>query len=180
MTTRPPNCSLSAAWAGDPALRLGVARVTAANVRNAPYRARCEAQLIGLFDDRDPEVRKAGSEVFRELADENFANSEQLVEAFLRSAAFDADGAKALLHGLDLAQAPPPALSLRSAALDAAFAAGDAVGGGMALHDLGELAARAYADADDLAGQNAALDVIDRVLELDTFRVNRALADYER
>ena len=166
--------------AGDPALRLGVARVSAANVRSSPRR--CEAALIGLFDDPDPEVRKAGSEVFRELADEDFANSEQIVDTFLTSAAFDADGAEALFLGLDLAHAPPPALSLRacSAYLDADFAAGDAVGGSRALRDLGELAVRAYADADDRAGQNAALDVIDRMLELETFRVNQALADYER
>lgn len=168
--------------AGDPALRLGVARVTAANVRTAGYRARCEAELIGMFDDADAEVRKAATKVFRELADENFTNSENLVDEFLTSAGFDTDGAEALLHGLDLAPAPPPALSLRacSAFLNADFAVGDAVGGSMVFHDLGKLVVRAYADADDLAGQNAALDVIDRVLELDSFRVNPALTDYER
>ena len=166
--------------AGDPALRLGIARVSAANLRSATHRTRCETQLTGLFNDPAPDVRKAGTEVFRKLADENFANSEQLLAEFLDSKAFDANGAGALLQALELSQAPPPALSLQAcnAYLRADFA--DADSGGTALHDVGELAVRAYADAADLTGQNAALDVIDRVLELDTFPTSRALEDYER
>lgn len=39
---------------------------------------------------------------------------------------------------------------------------------------------RAYADADGLNANNAAVDVIDRVVGLDTFHVASALADYER
>lgn len=168
--------------AGDPALRLGVARVNAANVLKAPHRARCEAQLISLFDDPDSEVRKATSEVFRELAGENFANDEQLIDAFLTSGAFDTEGAEALLHAFEYAEAPPPRLSLGvcRAYLDADFAESHAVGGSMSLHNVGELALRAYADASDQVGHNTALDIIDRVLELDTFRVAAALADYDR
>ena len=81
-----------------------------------------------------------------------------------------------------MAEAPPPALTLRvaGALLDADFAPDEASGGGTAIHDVSELAARAYADADDIDGKNAALDVIDRVVALDTFRIARTLVDYER
>ena len=37
-----------------------------------------------------------------------------------------------------------------------------------------------HADAVDLAGQNAALDLIDRLLELDAFRFNQSLSDFDR
>jgi hypothetical protein len=166
---------------GDPALRVGVARVAAANVHNAPDRAQCELRLISLFHDGDQDVRKAAGDVFKTVADNNFNNGQQLVEAFIASPAFDADGAAALLAALDRAEAPPAATSLQTccAYLDAHAATGTDTGG-MALHDAGELALRAYAGAHDLAGQNSALDVVDRVLELDAFRLNRSLAEYER
>ena len=167
---------------GDPALRLGVAQVVAANLTNATFRARCEDEIVGMFEDDDAEVRKAAVQVWRELADEDFADSDRLVDAFLKSPAFDPAGATALLQALDLAQAPPPVLSLRAcgAVLDAGFGSADAVGGSVTLHELGELSLRAYADAADLSGRNAALDVIDRMLELDSFRFGHALSDYER
>jgi hypothetical protein len=167
---------------GTEAQRLGVAHVNAANIKNARYRSRCEAQLIAAFDDDAAEVRAAASEVFRELSDENFSGVAELVNAFLASKAFDIQGSQAILLGLEVAEAPPPALVLRvaSAFLDAEFASGEASGGGMAIHEVSELATRAYADADTIEGKNAALDVIDRVLALDTFRVARALAEYER
>lgn len=167
---------------GDEALRLGVAQVNSANIRDARYRSRCEEQLAAVFHDDADKVRAAASQLFRELSQENFSGAERLVDAFLGSKAFDVDGSQAILHGLEMADAPPPALALRvcTAFLDAGFAAGEAAASGMAIHDLGELAARAYVDADGLDGKNAALDVIDRVLALDTFRVARALAEYER
>ncbi|MFL5846260.1 MAG: hypothetical protein ACJ762_16350 [Solirubrobacteraceae bacterium] len=167
---------------GDEAHRLGVAQVNAANITQARYRSRCEEQLAGAFDDDDEKVRTAASTVFRELSELNFADADELVDAFLSSRAFDAEGSQALLHGLEMADAPPPALSLRVAGafLGAEFASGEAAGGRMAVHDVAELAARAYADANDLEGKNAALDVIDGVVALDTFRIARALAEYER
>lgn len=167
---------------GDEAQRLGVTRVNAANITNARYRTRCEAQLVTAFDDNAKEVRTAASEVFRELSYENFSGAGGLVDAFLGSKAFDVEGSEAILHGLEMADAPPPALALRvaGACLDAEFASDQASTGGSAIHDISELAARAYADASNMDGKNAALDVIDRVVALDTFRIARALADYER
>lgn len=168
---------------GDAALRRGVARVNAANIRSATYRGRCEEHLIVLFNDDDGEVRATASEVFRELTDENFAGTDRLVDAFLASAAFDTKGAEAIFHSLEMANAPPAAVSLRvcEAFLRADWAERDTAGGGTALYNAGELAIRAYADAaGDAQASNAALDVIDRILALDTFRVSRVLADYER
>ncbi len=168
---------------GDAALRLGVARVEAANVRDATYRERSEEQLIVLFADDDDDVRAAASEVFRELAAENFARADRLVEAFITSAAFNTKGAETILHSLEMADAPPSRLSLRvcRAFLSRDWAERDVAGGGTALYNAGELAIRAYADAaGDADASNAALDVIDRILALDTFRVSRVLDDYER
>ncbi len=168
---------------GDAALRQGVARVDAANIRDATYRERCEEHLIILFNDADGEVRADASKVFRELADENFAGADRLVGAFLKSAAFDPKGADTILLSLESASAPPPALSLRvcNAFLSTEWADRNTAGGGTALYHAGELAIRAYADAaGDPAASDAALDVIDRILALDTFRVSRVLDDYER
>lgn len=168
---------------GDAALRRGVARVDAANIRDATYRERCEEHLIILFNDADAEVRADASKVFRELTDENFAGADRLVGAFLASAAFDPKGADTILLSLESASAPPPALSLRvcNAFLSTDWAERNTAGGGTALYHAGELAIRAYADAaGDLAAFDAALDIIDRVLALDTFRLSRVLTDHER
>ena len=110
---------------GDPALRLGVARVNAANFQNVRYRSRCEPQLGAAFDDDDDKVRGAARQVFVELSQENFSSAEGLADTFLVSKAFDVDGSQAILHALEMADAPPPALSLRvaEAFLDAEFAA---------------------------------------------------------
>ncbi len=166
---------------GDAALRLGVARVNAANIQDARYRSRCEGQLASSFVDDSDEVRAAASNVFREFSDENFSGADALVDTFLASKAFSVEGSEAILHALEMADAPPPELSLRvaDAFLDAEFAA-EATDRGTAIQDVGQLAARAYANADGLEGKNAALDVIDRVVALDTFRIARALAEYER
>lgn len=166
----------------DEAQRLGVAQVNAANISNSRYRSRCEAQLIAAFDDDAGEVRAAAGKVFHELSGESFSGGDGLAEAFLGSRAFDVEGSQTVLDALAMAEAPPPALTLRVAGafLDADFAPDEASGGGTAIDDVSELAARAYADADDIDGKNAALDVIDRVVALDTFRIARTLVDYER
>jgi hypothetical protein len=167
---------------GDEAQRLGIAQVNAANIKNARYRSRCEAQLVAAFDDDAQTVQAAGSEVFRELSDENFSGATGLVDAFLGAKAFDVYGAQAILAALEMAKAPPPALALSvaSAFLDAEFAPSEASSGGTAIHDVSELAARAYATAATSEDKNAALDVIDRVAALDTFRIAHTLAEYER
>jgi hypothetical protein len=167
----------------DAACRLGIARVNAANFRNAAYRDRTESQLVALFDDDDAEVRKAAGDVFRELTSENFAGAEQLVHAFLASRAFDDEGARSLLQSLEMADAPPLQISLDvcNAFLDQSRRGEHVRDHDVAIHDAGELAIRAYANAGgSTAALNAALDVIDGILELDTFRVSRALAEYDR
>jgi HEAT repeat protein len=167
---------------GDPALRLGTARVNAANVRAARYRDRCLNALEQHFNDAEANIRKAAAQAFHELAQQNFAGSEKLIVDFLTSPHFGDDSSTRLLHALDEAEAPPPELALRvcRAFLETTGIDDPADSHGSRTFDVSELAVRAYADAEDDAGRSRALDVIDIALERGAYRAIHALREHDR
>lgn len=168
-------------WSGDPALRKGLASVFAANASHEPHRETCTSGLARLFDDTDAGVRQETTRVWREAADIDFEGHEELVLSFTGSAAFEAEGAGRLLHGLTTADAPPTHLVLTAveAFLQAPFSQPDAASGGLAMHDAGELVARSYATTSG-AERERALDAVDRLLALDTFRLSSTIEQYDR
>lgn len=167
---------------GDKALRLGIARVNAANVRAARHRDRCLAALKRHFEDSECEVRKAAVHAFIELAEVNFERGGELVEQYLDSPYFGDESSEMLLHALENAEAPPPAITLRvcQAFLDVVDVADVSGCRGSLGIDVSELGARAYADADDHAGRERALDVIDSAIERGAYGATRALRDHDR
>lgn len=167
---------------GGPGLRKGVVRVLAANVRDASYRDLCAHHLIALFDDPDPDVRAAAAEVFIAAGREGFDGINGLVEAFIISRSFDADGAEKLLHGLEMATSAPSDLVLQActAYIQSDFTGARSHGRGMALRNAGDLVLRAYASARTREAREAALDVIDQLLMLGTYRLGSSLVNYER
>ncbi len=86
----------AAARRGEPAHRLGVARVAAANLAVPEYRAWSEATLTALFDDDDGAVRRRAAACFRHVRDAPLEPYGGLMEAFCRSRAFGDDPASIL------------------------------------------------------------------------------------
>ena len=76
---------------GDTPHRLGVAQVAAANIAAPECRIWCEATLVALFDDDDPEVRRESASCFRQLQDETLDDYGDLIATFCDSKAFEED-----------------------------------------------------------------------------------------
>ena len=85
---------------GDAPHRLGVAQVAATNIAVPECRAWCEATLVALFGDDDPEVRREAASCFRKLRDEAVETYGGLIGAFCDSRAFRED-AFSILHTLE-------------------------------------------------------------------------------
>ena len=88
------------ALCGDARHRLGVAQVAAANIAGPECRPWCEATLVVLFGDDDPEVRREAASCFRQLPDETLDTYGDLIGAFCDSRAFQEDSFS-ILHTLE-------------------------------------------------------------------------------
>ena len=97
----------AAARRGEPAHRLGVAHVAAANLAIPEYRAWSEATLTALFDDGDGAVRRRAAACFRHVKDTPLAPYGALMEAFCKSKAFGDDPAS-ILGTLEASREPLP------------------------------------------------------------------------
>ena len=104
MSARPEHRSAAdlaaEAARGDPAHRLGVAQVAAANLSIPEYRAWSSATLTALFDDEDDAVRRRAASCFRYVKDSPLDTCGDLMEAFCKSRAFGDDPAS-ILETLD-------------------------------------------------------------------------------
>ena len=88
------------AIAGNERMRLGIARVAAANISSSDCREWCEQQLIALFEDESAKVRRAAANCFRRLDDQPLAGCEKLISAFCDSKAY-AEDSYSILHLLE-------------------------------------------------------------------------------
>ena len=168
---------------GSEAQRIGAAQVMAANLRTATYRSFCEASLIKEFDDDNEDVRKNASDCFRDFEGDQLGEYGQLIEQFVDSRAFT-DNYPQLLYALNRTTASIPEFSLLAcerfmdvAGAEAADistrAAGDA-------NNVISLTMRAYQQSSDAAGTARSLDLIDRLMELGVYGIDKALENFER
>lgn len=169
---------------GSESERLGAARVYAANLDQARYRARCASALHALFDDDAAEVRKAASTALTRLDDGSLGEFEQLAQRFLRSRA-GVEHDDEILHALTSTTARVPELALNACeqiigrfgpdAGDLRTAAARSAG------QVAEVLVRAYTDSDDApALRDRALDLIDLSLRLNIYGAHRALREHDR
>lgn len=92
-------------------MRLGAARVYAANLNGARYQQRCEEALLTLFNDDEVEVRKAAASALTRLDGDALGDFEQLAERFLDSHAAE-DDPEQILFTLRSTTASVPKLAL--------------------------------------------------------------------
>lgn len=153
--------------------RVGAAKVLAENVADSA------AALAHLFDDPDPDVRAAASRGMRHIDEVAPDALDELIDSFVRSAAFR-DNLEHLIDALEKLGSRLPASAL--AACEQAVAAGG--------NELGDIrSARATIGSDLIAvilrlyrqGDSQArarcLDVIDRLTDLNAYGIDSALAD---
>lgn len=164
----------------DESLRLGAARVAAANFKSKDDSARCSAALKKFFNDEAPKIRQAAGNALWRLEGAELADHVDLAHAFLDSAAFEANSDD-LIHALKETTAAVPELIVATClrALDAlesgqrgplAFRASEALG----------LLVRAYSGTHDVAEKNRVLHILDRALQLDVYGMQKLLSDHDR
>jgi hypothetical protein len=167
---------------GERDLRLGVARVLAANVDSARYRALCEERLIELFDDSEKEVREEANKAIRRLRRGGLGNLDSLVRSYLGSRVF-AEDPEAIVFAIDDDELVAVDLALEI--VEAVLArlrepADERTRDAMIAGEVNGVLMSIYTDARDAELKNQALDLFDRALETNSYGANRELAKYDR
>jgi hypothetical protein len=164
----------------DEFLRMGAVMVFMANLTTKEHAARCASALALLFNDPSAEIRRSAASAFWRLKSTQLQEHFELAGAFVKSAAFS-ENADELIHALKETTAALPELTHQTC--EATLAAFETNRGGRMSHQAGEaidLVLRAYADADDRATKDRALDLVDRALLLDIFGANKMLTEHDR
>ena len=78
------------------AQRLGIAKVASSNIKIRECRSWSERQLVQLFEDKAPVVRREAASCFRYLKDEPLEDYGELVNIFSESTAFEDDSSSIL------------------------------------------------------------------------------------
>jgi hypothetical protein len=163
--------------------RLSAAEIFVANLRSAQYRESCEKGLIRLFNDSDEKVRDEAAKCFFNFEADELSNYTDLVQAFVDSPAFTAN-CYDLIYALEKTTAKLPDVtclvcekfvdSFGSATADIrTSSAADA-------DIISELLIRVYSQNKNQALQSRCLDVVDRMAQLGTYGLDKALQQFER
>ncbi len=163
--------------------RKGAATILAHNVSVDRVRAICEPALKLLFEDPAKSVRAVASSCFRFFETDEIKNYRELVQAFIESGAFP-DNYDDLIRALDKTTAQVPDIIcaachkfLDEVGKDAANATKRAAATG---YEVTQLAIRAYSQAKDKDLQSRGLDLIDRLMALGVYGVEKELSIFER
>jgi len=168
--------------AGKADLRLGVARVLAANVVNARYRGLCEDRLVDLFNDPDEKVRKEAGKAIRHLRSGGLSDVESLARRYLDTQAFDEDP-EAIAFAIEGDEMAPIDLSM--AAVEAILRRLETpedlrTRDSLIAAEINGILMKIYTGARDATLRNRALDLFDAALQANSYGAERELAKYDR
>ena len=154
-----------------PAARRGAAEVFRVNVADA------HSQLIELFDDDDPGVRRHAAGAMRHLDELEIADVEDLVRSFMNSQSFEQQF-ESLVDALDDMTATLPGIAIevceRTVEVAGADIADIRTSAAAAGPRVTSIVLRLYRQGEP-ALRRRCLDLIDRLTEVDVFGVSRAL-----
>ena len=165
---------------GSEAQKIGAAQVMAANVRIATCRSFCEDALIRLFNDTNSNVRAEAAKCFSRFEGTQLGAYVHLVTQFVSSNAFQ-HNYYPLLRALEetTAKLPEVTLSACERLVDIA---------GLATSNINvrgadtvvKLNLRIYQQSSNDTIRARSLNLIDKLMEHDTYGINKALEDFER
>ena len=165
---------------GSEAQKIGAAQVMAANVRTATCRSFCEDALIRLFNDTNSSVRAEAAKCFSRFEGTQLGAYVHLVTQFVSSNAFQ-QNYYPLLRALEetTAKLPEVTLSACERLVDIA---------GLATSNINvrgadtvvKLNLRIYQQSSNDTIRARSLNLIDKLMEHDTYGINKALEDFER
>jgi hypothetical protein len=168
---------------GNEKQRLVAAHVAAANLGSNEFRPWCEKQLYVLFNDPDSKVGSAAGDCFRRLESQSLEAFGELIEAYCRSAAYEANS-YSLLHTLEESVEKLPGIVcmacehflLRFGKEASDIRTHRAADG----YEIPKLAFRVYHQHQRDEWASRALDVIDRLCEVSVGETFAQLQEFDR
>ena len=155
----------------------------AANVKTATYRSFCENSLVKEFDDVHEDVRSNSSDCFRNFEGDQLGEYDTLIKQFIESRAF-ADNYHHLLHGMEHSTAKFPEVTLlaceRFIEMRGSEAADISTRHAGEVNSVIHLTMRAYQQSTEKTTTARSLDLIDRLMELGVYGIDKALENFER
>jgi hypothetical protein len=162
--------------------RIAAAEIFRGNLHSAYFRQSCENNLIPLFSDPDKQVREEAARCFSQFEGNELAQYTNLIEQFVNSPAFSTS-CYSLIHALEKTTAKlPEATCLVCEKFVESFGiesgdirtstAGDS-------NTISKLLIRVYSqNSRNSELQSRCLDVVDRMIEMGSYGLDKALLDY--
>lgn len=177
-------CSLADALAKDGvAYRRLMAGVASHAIEDAEFRYRAETILRRSFNDDDKQVRSQAGGVFRNVKPDQFDRYRELAHDFIRSPAFEA-GSYEFFHALEHAECKVDDIVVAATdiLLEDIVKNGNAAGRrSIDLHQLQDIIKKEYSVSENDPPLRAKiLDLIDRMLKMELYRVDTIVGAHER
>jgi hypothetical protein len=173
------EADLASVLTADEVCRAAVARVDAENLRVKECAISSRARLMRFFSDETPKVRQQASRCFTQITDEQLCQELELIDAFIRSPAFESN-VNMLLMELENSVARLPdvvcRIPERAVELHRSTSNNEAR---WWTSKIATLVLRLYEQTTDIGIKNRCLDVIDSMIELDFGAVGFELARLE-
>ena len=168
---------------GSKALRIGIAEVYSANLKQSAFRSHCEEMLRSLFSDPDVEVRRAAGACFGRFEGDDTREFQGLIETYIQSPAFT-PSRDLLFRALERTTSHIPDIILSTSerffeavGQDAGDLRTSAAAGSTYL---AKLVVRAYSGATKESVKSRCLDLIDQMVLLRALGLDDATAEFER
>lgn len=162
--------------------RIAAAEIFRGNLQSAYFRQSCENNLIPLFSDPDEPVRKEAARCFSKFEGNELAQYTNLIEQFVNTPAFSTS-CYSLIHSLEKTTAKLPEVTclvcekfVESFGIESGdirtSSAGDS-------NTISKLLIRVYSqNSRNSKLQSRCLDVVDRMMEMGSYGLDKALLDY--
>ena len=168
---------------GSEAQKIGAAQVMAANVRTATCRSFCEDALVKLFNDTNSSVRAKAAQCFSRFEGTQLEEYVHLVTQFVSSNAFQQNNYP-LLNALEETTAKLPEVTLvacqRFVDIAGLATSGTNTRTSWSADIVIKLTLRTYQQSLDDTIRARSLNLIDKLMEHDTYEINKALEEFER
>ena len=164
-------------------MRSAASEVYSRNLGDAAVHSICRKRLCHLFADQSEEVRRTAAMCFLSLKDADFSKYEDVIRAYIESAAFPS-GHDFLLRRLEESTWQLPDITIRLA--ERFIAACGATAGDISTAAAGDsptvskLVVRLYTQTDDDTIRKKCLDLIDEMERLAFYEIDRQLAEHDR
>ena len=163
--------------------RISSTEIFVANLRAAHFREFCETGLTQLFNDSNENVREQAAKCFLQFQEDQLGEYVSLVEAFVQSHAFETNCSH-LINALKKTTAKLPDITclICERFIDSfgSSAASIPTRNATDANKVSELLIRVYSQSKDETLRSRCLDLVDRLIQMGAYGLDKALQQFER